>query len=180
MYFQCPYGNITTIVQSGLSSQSSRCNTDDDEIKVYSRCNNETAIINDFQDQCMGKGSCVFYYNPDFTLEDCSVDYEYFYIQAICQEEIIQLPAGFIITKTTIGIVISIMDSITILVFLAGIAVLRIYEELEYKEIDNSVLTIQNFAVRLTHLPDISNFGTLTEMKACLWNFLEGMIGKEP
>jgi hypothetical protein len=57
---------------------------------------------------------------------------------------------------------------------------LKIFEAKEYNEIMNSVLTIEDFAVRITHLPSIGNFGSQLEMKAYLCTFFENIIEKEP
>jgi hypothetical protein len=56
---------------------------------------------------------------------------------------------------------------------------LRIFEHKEQVDIQNSVLTIQNFAVRMTNIPSANFFGSLEEMKAYLWFQIERLIEQE-
>lgn len=54
------------------------------------------------------------------------------------------------------------------------------YERKEDREINRTLLTSEDFAVKIKNLPSKDEYKSINELKVLLWNHLEYIVKKEP
>ena len=86
----------------------------------------------------------------------------------------------WVVKRTTLGILVVCLDVAIVFSFLLSFYFLAHYEKLENKEINQNLLTTEDFAIVVKTLPEFEDYNSLKELKALLWSHLESVAETEP
>eukprot|EP00347_Sterkiella_histriomuscorum_P007541 403348527 len=84
------------------------------------------------------------------------------------------------ISRENLGFIVVILDVAIVLSLIISLYILEKYETIEDKEINESLLKAEHFAVVIKKLPPREEFNSIKELKAQLWNHLEQVVKQEP
>ncbi|CDW91797.1 UNKNOWN [Stylonychia lemnae] len=150
---------------------------------------NFTISINDFNSTCqkkivlpdiMNEDPYIFFPANNET-NSSSNQNRLIYVQAICQEIYIELPyINQAISRENLGLIVVILDVVIIFSLIFSLYALEAYEKREDKLINRSLLTSEEFAIVIKHLPSRDDYFSIKELKVLLWNHLERVIKNEP
>lgn len=98
----------------------------------------------------------------------------------MCEDIILELAfIGKSIKKSHVAIVVVLCDILICISYLVSLYILEVFERHDTKMLSQSTIKIEDFTVEIQGIPKRSEYKTLENLKAHLWNLLEKVADEE-
>eukprot|EP00742_Colponemidia_sp_Colp-10_P005016 GILJ01005359.1.p1 GENE.GILJ01005359.1~~GILJ01005359.1.p1 ORF type:complete len:1183 (+),score=192.60 GILJ01005359.1:83-3631(+) len=182
MTFTCTAGTLSSIQKIGLLSGSPSCPTDPNDLVTDPVCSdlklNTTAYNADFDATCLNKVSCTLPVSTTWLGSSCaSRTSDYIFMVPACSDDYITIPVvNQDIKKSTLAVVVVILDVLGIAIFLLLIRWLQTKEAAEVGSVDMDNVTAGDYTVEVTNLPPHES---IDHLKMDLWQHFETVLSSE-